>query len=129
MKKSKFLNLTTAATLSLSLLFTGAVSAATEENFSPKQISLDKVTSEKIDMYQLNQIQDTFTKNTENQVTFYWKNTQGIEEAIDLSVRTDARGNITSVNEVTTHDNLVDSLVKKEKTRETRERFESKGTI
>ncbi|MGR9593922.1 hypothetical protein [Bacillus thuringiensis] len=91
-EKSKFLNLTTAATLSLSLLFTGAVSAATEENFSPKQISLDKVTSEKIDMYQLNQIQDTFTKNTENQVTFYWKNTQGIEEAIDLSVRTDARG-------------------------------------
>ncbi|MCU5024142.1 hypothetical protein OB988_16850 [Bacillus cereus] len=83
MKKSKFLNLTTAATLSLSLLFTGAVSAATEENFSPKQISLDKVTSEKIDMYQLNQIQDTFTKNTENQVTFYWKNTQGIEEAME----------------------------------------------
>ena len=62
-EKSKFLNLTTAATLSLSLLFTGAVSAATEEKFSPKQISLDKVTSEKIDMYQLNQIQDTFTKN------------------------------------------------------------------
>ncbi|HHT7237062.1 MULTISPECIES: hypothetical protein [Bacillus cereus group] len=115
MKKSKFINLTTAATLSLSLLFTGAVSAATEENFSPKQISLDEVTSEKIDMYQLNQIQDTFTKNTENQVTFYWKNTQGIEESIDLSVRTDARGNITSVSEVTTHDNLVDSLVKKKK--------------
>lgn len=117
MKKSKFKfsNLTTAATLSLSLLFTGTVSASTEENFTPKQINLDEVTSEKIDMYQLNQIQDTFIKNTENHVTFYWKNTQGIEESIDLSIRTDVRGNIISVNEITTHDNRVDSLVKKKK--------------